>query len=57
MSAVDKAKHKAEELAGKAKEKIGRAVGDRRTEYEGKGDQVKAHLKSAADKVKDAFKK
>lgn len=57
MGAVDKAKNKVEDLGGKAKEAGGRATGDRRTENEGKGDQVKANLKDAGEKVKDAFKK
>lgn len=35
MSAVDKAKNKAEELAGKAKEKIGQATDDSDLEAEG----------------------
>ena len=57
MSAVDKAKNKLEELGGKAKEAIGKITGDKSTENEGKGDQVKANLKDAGEKVKDAFRK
>lgn len=57
MSGVDKAKNKLEELGGKAKEAIGKVTGDKSTENEGKGDQVEANLKDAAEKVKDAFKK
>lgn len=57
MSAVDKAKNKAEELAGKTKEKIGQATGDRDTEAEGRTDNAKGNLKQAGEKVKDAFKK
>ncbi|MFF2550702.1 CsbD family protein [Nocardia sp. NPDC058058] len=56
MSATDKAKNKAEEIAGKAKEKLGQATGDRDTENEGKADQVKSDFKDAGEKVKDAFK-
>ncbi|WP_067671113.1 CsbD family protein [Nocardia miyunensis] len=55
MSATDKAKNKVDELAGKAKEKVGEATGDRETRDEGKGDQVKSNLKDAGEKVKDAF--
>lgn len=55
MSAIDKAKNKADELAGQAKEKIGQATGDTDTENEGKRDQVKSNLKDAGEKVKDAF--
>lgn len=56
MGAVDKAKNKAEELAGKAKEKVGEATGDKDTEAEGRKDQTKGNLKQAGEKVKDAFK-
>jgi uncharacterized protein YjbJ (UPF0337 family) len=56
VSATDKAKNKAQELSGKAKEAVGRVAGDKSTENEGKGDQVKSNLKDAGEKVKDAFK-
>ncbi|HEU5270130.1 MAG TPA: CsbD family protein [Jatrophihabitans sp.] len=56
MGAVDKAKDKAEELGGEAKEKAGQATGDRSLETEGKVDQVSGNLKQAGEKVKDAFK-
>ena len=56
MSAVDKAKNKIEDVAGKAKEGLGKASGDRSTEDEGRADQAKADLKGAGEKVKDAFK-
>lgn len=56
MSATDKAKNKVDELAGHAKEKTGEATGDRSQEAEGKLDRAKADLKSAGEKVKDAFK-
>ncbi|WP_019929749.1 CsbD family protein [Nocardia sp. BMG111209] len=56
MSAIDKAKNKVEELAGKAKEKSGQVTGDRRQENEGKADQAKSNLKDAGEKVKDAFR-
>ena len=57
MSGTDKAKNKIEDVGGKAKEAVGRVTGDRSTENEGKGDQVKANQKDAGEKVKDAFKK
>jgi uncharacterized protein YjbJ (UPF0337 family) len=57
MSGTDKAKNKAQEVAGKAKEAVGRATGDRDTEARGKGDQSKANLKDAGEKIKDAFRK
>ncbi|MFD3508710.1 CsbD family protein [Nocardia sp. NPDC058666] len=56
MSFVDKAKNKAEELAGKAKEATGKTTDDRRLEREGRADQSKANLKDAGEKVKDAFR-
>ncbi|MFD6357078.1 CsbD family protein [Nocardia tengchongensis] len=56
MSATDKAKNKGEDLAGKAKEKLGRVTGDKDRENEGKADQVKSNLKDAGEKVKDAFR-
>ena len=57
MSGADKAKNKAQQLKGKAKEAVGRVTGDRRIEGEGRGDQTKSNLKDAGEKVKDAFKK
>jgi uncharacterized protein YjbJ (UPF0337 family) len=56
MSAIDKAKNKVDDIAGKAKEKLGDATGDHKTQNEGKADQAKANLKDAGEKVKDAFK-
>ncbi len=56
MSADDKASNKIDELAGKAKESIGRATGNRDLEAEGKGEQATSNLKQAGEKVKDAFK-
>ncbi len=57
MSGADKAKNKLDELAGKAKEAIGKVTGDTSTENEGKRDQAKSNLKDAGEKIKDAFKK
>ena len=57
MSGKDKAKNKAENLGGKAKEAVGKVTGDKRTRDEGKADQAKSNLKDAGEKVKDAFKK
>ena len=55
MGFEDKAKTKIDEFGGKVKEAIGKATGDESTENEGKSDQVKANLRDAAEKVKDAF--
>ena len=57
MGTDDKARNKAEELQGKAKEGIGRATDDEELEAEGRVDQTEADLKQAGEKVKDAFKR
>ncbi|MGZ4600646.1 MAG: CsbD family protein [Oryzihumus sp.] len=56
MGNDDKLRNKGEEIGGAAKEKVGQATGDRDLQAEGKGDQTKANLKQAGEKVKDAFK-
>jgi uncharacterized protein YjbJ (UPF0337 family) len=56
MGADDKIKNAAEDLGGKAKEAAGKATDDKSLEAEGKGDQAKADLKNAGEKIKDAFK-
>ncbi|ANC29872.1 CsbD family protein [Isoptericola dokdonensis] len=57
MSIGDKAKHAAEEAAGKVKEATGKATDNERLEAEGQADQSKANIKQAGDDVRDAFKK
>ncbi|WP_448629186.1 CsbD family protein [Cellulomonas soli] len=56
MGTDDKLRNAAEDLAGKAKEQVGKVTDDERLEAEGKADQTKADLKQAGEKVKDAFK-
>ncbi len=56
MGIDDKVDNKSEELAGKAKEGIGKATDDEQLEAEGKTDQSKSNLKQAGEKIKDAFK-
>ena len=56
MSFADKAKDKAEEFMGKAKESAGEATGDEGLKAEGKTEQIKANLKQAGEKIKDALK-
>ena len=56
MGLDDKISNEAEKVAGKVKEGLGKVTGDERLEAEGKADQVKATLKQAGEKVKDAFK-
>jgi uncharacterized protein YjbJ (UPF0337 family) len=54
MGTDDKAQHKAEELKGKAKEKIGDATDNERMEGEGAAEAAEAKVKQAGDHVKDA---
>jgi uncharacterized protein YjbJ (UPF0337 family) len=56
MSAADKIKNAAEDLAGKAKEAIGNATDNDRLAAEGQADQNKASVKKAGENVKDAFR-
>jgi uncharacterized protein YjbJ (UPF0337 family) len=56
VSNEDKARNKAQDVKGKAKEGIGKATDDKETEREGKADQAKADLKQAGEKVKDSVK-
>jgi uncharacterized protein YjbJ (UPF0337 family) len=53
----DKARNKAQELRGQAKERVGEATDDEELQAEGKTDQTKADVKQAGEKVKDAFKR
>ena len=55
-STVDKAKGYANEAAGKAKQGIGKAVGDDRLEAEGVAQEVKGNVQVGIGKVKDAAK-
>ncbi|UOQ61418.1 CsbD family protein [Leucobacter rhizosphaerae] len=56
MSTDDKIKNTAQNLAGKAKEAVGKVTGDEQKEAEGRADQAAADIKQAGEKVKDAFK-
>jgi uncharacterized protein YjbJ (UPF0337 family) len=57
MGTDDKMANQGEGMLGKAKEKLGDATDNKDLQAEGKGDQSKADLKQAGEKVKDAFKK
>jgi len=57
MGTDDKIDAKADQVKSKVKEGVGDATGDQQLQGEGKVDQAKGHLKEAAEKVKDAFKK
>ena len=56
MSFTDKAKNKAEELAGKAKQRVGDATGNERLVAEGRAQETEAQAKQAGEHVKDAGK-
>ena len=56
MSTAKKARHTVDRLAGQAKQKIGRATGDRRLRNEGASDEMKARVKMTGERLKDAFR-
>jgi uncharacterized protein YjbJ (UPF0337 family) len=56
MGLGDKMENAGEKMSGQAKEAVGKMTDDERLEAEGQTDQVKADLKQAGEKVKDAFK-
>jgi uncharacterized protein YjbJ (UPF0337 family) len=56
MSALDKAKDKAEELTGKVKQTVGEHTDNKDMQAEGQADETKGNLKQAGENVKDAFK-
>jgi uncharacterized protein YjbJ (UPF0337 family) len=56
MGLADKASNKAEEVKGQGKEVAGQATDDDELKAEGKGDQAKANIKQAGEKIKDIFK-
>ncbi|WP_441245124.1 CsbD family protein [Kitasatospora sp. McL0602] len=49
----DKMQHKAQEVVGAAKEKVGDATGNDRLKAEGQGDQAESKVKQAVDETKD----
>lgn len=51
----DKAENKADEIKGKVKKNVGKALGNERMEAEGKAKETKGDIKQAGDKVKDVF--
>ncbi len=55
MSFTDKAKNKAEELTGKAKQGIGEATDNERLYAEGAAQETAAHVKDAGRDVRDAL--
>jgi uncharacterized protein YjbJ (UPF0337 family) len=57
MSLGDKIHNAAERFHGRTKQSAGEATGNERLRAEGKSRQVKADLKQAGEKIKDAFKR
>ncbi len=49
----DRVKGKMDEMAGKVKSKFGEMTGDRETQAEGVGEQIKGKVQNAFGKVKD----
>jgi uncharacterized protein YjbJ (UPF0337 family) len=56
MGFDDKLENAGRDAAGKVKEGTGKATDNERLEAEGKMDQSEADLRTAGEKVKDAFK-
>jgi len=56
MNTTNRLRNKGQYWSGRAKETIGRITGNRRNQYEGKLDQVKANLKDTGGKIKGKFK-
>ncbi|GGX37361.1 UPF0337 protein [Streptomyces chryseus] len=54
--ADEKTEAKVEQAKGKAKEVVGRAVGDQPMEAEGRAEQAKGDARQAKEKIKDVFK-
>jgi uncharacterized protein YjbJ (UPF0337 family) len=53
MSIFDKAKDKAEQLIGEAKEKIGHMTGNESLENAGKRDQLSGEIKESGHELRD----
>lgn len=49
----DRIKGKMDDVAGKVKSKLGEMTGDRETQAEGIGQQIKGKVENAVGKVKD----
>ncbi|MFF5783160.1 CsbD family protein [Streptomyces virginiae] len=56
MSGTEKSKAHAEQAKGKAKEAIGRMVGNERMTAEGHADQAKGNARHAKEDIKDTFR-
>ena len=56
MGAGEKFSNKADEMAGRAKEVMGRGTADRRLEAEGRADQSRARGRQAVEHAKDTVR-
>ncbi|TCL78482.1 MULTISPECIES: CsbD family protein [unclassified Curtobacterium] len=56
MGLDDKIKNAAQDIAGKAKEAVGKATNDDSKVAEGQKDQASASVKKTGEDVKDVFK-
>lgn len=56
MGIGDKIKNKAQEISGKAKEKIGEGTNNKDLQAEGLKDQTAAKVKQSVEHVKDSAK-
>jgi uncharacterized protein YjbJ (UPF0337 family) len=57
MGLGDKIHNAAEKLHGRSKEAAGRASGNERLRSEGRARHIRADLKQAGEKIKDAFRR
>ena len=53
----DKIHNAAQKLHGRSKEAAGRATGDERLRSDGRARHLRADLKQAGEKIKDAFRR
>lgn len=56
MATENKIANAVDDLAGKAKEAVGKASGDPEIEAEGQRDQAKSSVKKAGENIKDAVR-
>jgi len=56
MTTSDKAWIKVDKLTAIAKEKVGKATGNRRLRLEGRADRMNVGVRSAGEKLKDAVR-
>ncbi|MEO8265404.1 MAG: CsbD family protein [Ilumatobacteraceae bacterium] len=57
MGTKDKVSNMSQDVKGKVKETVGKAVGNQKLERKGKSDQAKSAVKDVGEKAKDATSK